>query len=256
MTDLTSLFPGDDESQQRATRPGTGAQSHRARWFFVATAALLAVLVAVGFAPSFYLRRITHASSASLPGYIVLHGIALSSWYLLFVTQAWLVATRRTTIHRMLGIAGAVLAVVVFTLSLTVVLRAPARAIAAGASVGQVSLIVIGDIAILVLFAVLVALGIRNRRRRDVHGRLMALASISIVAPAIARWPGAEAALPLSVVVPQLAFFGALAAYDLATRGRIHRATAWGVAAYLVAIGVTVPLASSELGHRFIDALR
>jgi hypothetical protein len=238
-------------------RPGTTARDIRVRWFFFAAATILAVVVAVGFAPSFYLRGLRPAHRApGLPGYLIAHGVALSAWYLLFVVQTWLIATRHTRLHRTLGIAGVVLAALVFALSMTVVLRAPARDIAAGASVAEISLMVIGDLGILMLFAVFVTLGTRYRRRRDIHGRLMTLAAVSIVAPAIARWPGAEAAMPLSVIVPQLSFCAALIAYDLTTRRRVHRATGWGVASYLLVIGVTVPLALSELGHRLVNALR
>jgi len=229
------------------------------RWFFVCVALLLAAIVAVGFAPSFFLRSITSAPDKprpGLPAYLILHGVALTSWYLLFAAQTWLAATWRTRLHRSLGVAGAVLAAVVFSLSMMVVIRAPARDIAAGASVGEISLMVIGDIGILLLFAVLVLLGIRFRGRPDIHKRLMALASISIVAPAIARWPGAEATLPLSVVVPQLSFCAALVVHDIVTRRRVHPATGWGIVSYLFVVGVSVPLALSGLGHALVKALK
>ena len=248
-----------DQPPVSVYEPEAPVQGKRLRWFFVCLASILIVIVAVGFAPSFYLRSIMNTAPIarpSLPGYLIVHGIALSAWYLLFLTQTFLVASKRTRIHRSLGIAGAVLAVFVFSLSMMVVLRAPARDIAAGASVSEISLKVIGDIAILILFAFLVTLGIRNRRKPEIHKRLMALASVSIVAPAIARWPGAEANLPFSVVVPQLSFCGALVVHDIVTRRRVHPATGWGVAAYLILVGVSVPLAFSEVGHKFINALK
>lgn len=251
--------PKIDQPMVSVSGTEAGNHSTKWRWFFVGIASLLIVIVALGFAPSFYLRDINthiHPARPKLPVYLSLHGIVLTAWYLLFFAQTWLVAIRRTTLHRALGIAGAVLAPGVFALSLMVVLRAPARDIAAGASVAEISLKVIGDIAILILFAVLVTLGIRNRQKPDIHKRLMAFASISIVAPAIARWPGAEENLPFSVVVPQLLFCAALFVYDLATRRRIHPATGWVVASYLFVIGISVPLAFSELGHRFVNALR
>ena len=224
------------------------------RWFFVCVAAILIAIVAVGFAPSFYLRSLGKPRGR-LPSYLIFHGIALTSWYLLFLLQAWMTATGRAKLHRTLGIAGVLLAAAVFSLSLLVVLRAPARDIAAGATVPQISLMVIGDLAILLNFAALITLAVLNRTRPDTHKRLMTLASVSLVAPAIARWPGAEATLPLSVMVPQLSFCAALLVYDLATRRRVHPATGWGVASYLLFVGSSVPLALSELGHRFVAAL-
>ncbi len=227
-------------------------------WFYVGSALVLVVIVAVGFGPSFYFRyarELAGATTRQLPMYLILHGIVLSSWYLLYLTQTCLVASKRVEIHRAVGLAGAVVAILLFAVSLNVVLRAPARNVAAGASIAQISLMVIGDIAILLLFAALVTCGLLLRGRKEFHKRLMTLASVSIVAPAIARWPGAEATLPLSVVVPQLSFCAALVVHDLVTMRRVHRATIWGVAAYLLVGGASVPLAFSELGHRLVNAL-
>jgi len=234
------------------------AQGRDVDWFYVGSALALLVIVAVGFAPSFYFRysrSLAGATTHSLPLYLTLHGIVLSSWYLIYLAQTCLIATRRVEIHRVVGVAGAAVAILLVSISLNVVLKAPARNVAAGASIAQISLMVIGDIAILLLFAGLVSFGFALRRRKEFHKRLMTLASISIVAPAIARWPGAEAALPLSVVVPQLAFCAALVVHDALTMRRVHSATIWGVAAYLFAVGASVPLALSEFGRRLVSAL-
>jgi len=236
----------------------TIAQGRAVDWFYIGSALVLVVIVAVGFAPSFYLRYardLAGATTRPLPMYLILHGIVLSSWYLLFLTQTCLIATKRVEIHRTVGLAGAVVAILLFAVSLNVVLRAPARNLAAGASIAQISLMVIGDIAILLLFAALVTLGLLLRGRKEFHKRLMTLASVTIVAPAIARWPGAEAALPLSVLVPQLGFCAALVVHDMVTMRRVHPATIWGVVGYVLVGGASVPLAFSELGHRLVNAL-
>ena len=62
--------------------------------------------------------------------------------------------------------------------------------------------------------------------------------------------------LPISVVGPQLLLFAALMLHDVLSRRRVHAATAWGLALYVVAIGVTIPLASSKLGHALVQALK
>jgi hypothetical protein len=219
------------------------------RWFFVCMASVLLVIVAVGFAKSFYLRNIIHKGHAvsTLPVYLVLHGIVLTSWFLLFLGQTLLVASGRVRLHRLFGVAGAVLAAVVFALSLLVVVRSVVR---------ETSLVVLGDIVILFLFGILVAGGIWFRQKPDVHKRLMLIASITIVAPAIARWPGAQSMLPISVVGPQLLLYAALILYDVLSRRRVHPATIWGVALYIVAVAVTIPLASSKLGHALVEALK
>ena len=222
--------------------------SRRRRWFFVSIAVLLLVIVAVGFARSFYLRNIFQAGHATtLPAYIVLHGIILTLWFLLFLCQTLLASSGRVRLHRSLGVAGVVLAAALFGVSMLVVVRSVVR---------ESALVVFGDIALLILFAGLITASVWFRRKPEVHKRLMTVASISIVAPAIARWPGAQAMLPLSVLAPQLSLFGAQVFYDLRSSRRVHPATAWGVALYILAAGVAIPLASSKLGHTLMNALK
>jgi hypothetical protein len=220
----------------------------------VCMASVLLVIVAVGFAPSFYLPGILRPEQAAagglnLPPYIVLHGIVLTLWYLLLLTQSLLVATRRVRIHRTLGMGGAALAAALVPLSLLVITRSVARS-----NLG--ALPVIGDFGILALFAILVILGIHFRSRPAVHKRLMLIASIGLVAPAIVRWPGAHAAIPLSFLIPQLTMYGAIIVNDIVTGRRVHPATAWGVAAYAVTMGVTFALANSGIGHQLVNLLK
>jgi hypothetical protein len=244
--------------------PYSLARSHAldSRWrgFFVAMAAVLLAIVAVGFAPSFYLRTYFDAgtigaSSSSLPTRVLVHGVVLSCWFLLFLTQTILVASREIRLHRTIGVIGAGLSVALIASSMLVVVGLASRVVARGNPSGQVALIVTGDTGLMLLFAVLIAAGITLRRRRDVHRRLMLLASISIVAPALARFPGAEALVPLSVVVPQLVLFGALIAYDILTSRRVHPATIWGVAMYVFVAGSCTAIGFSEYGRAFVKAL-
>ena len=86
------------------------------------------------------------------------------------------------------------------------------------------------QLAMLLQFAVLVGLAVGFRRRSDIHKRLMLLATISILPPAVARFhlenygvTGAYAstllAYPLVVVA---------AGYDIRKAGRLHPAYLWG----------------------------
>jgi len=81
----------------------------------------------------------------------------------------------------------------------------------------------------MLVFAILIGAGFYFRRQPDVHKRLMLLATISILAAAIARLPFAflQAGPPAFFGVTDL-FIAACFVYDLITRGRIHRATALG----------------------------
>ena len=239
-------------SVAQVASPDTAVRS--GRFFFIGMASVILLIVAVGFTPSFYWPGAYGPPEAArvnehAPAYIFIHGVAMTCWFLLYLTQATLVANGRVGLHRRLGVAGAVLAAILVPLDGFVIARSVSRS-------GLGPLPVLGDFALLILFAVLVSLGIRSRNEPAVHKRLMLIATISMTAPALARWPGAEAAVPLSVIVPQLVLMGAILVYDKVTRGKVHRATGWGIAAYIFAIAIAVPLASSGLGKSLIESLR
>src|SRR5262247_3396462 len=79
--------------------------------FFAVMSAVTLLIVLSAFTPTLYLRPVF--KPVAIPGYLFLHGITLTSWFVWFCVQALLIQSRRTAVHRRLGVAGAVLAVVV-----------------------------------------------------------------------------------------------------------------------------------------------
>lgn len=195
----------------------------RERWFYLSMTLAIVVTVFAGFAPTYYLRP--YFTTAPLIPLLHLHGLVFSAWVALFLVQTTLVAAHRTDIHRRLGIAGGVIAVLMVLVGVTTaIIRAKQGATPPGGPDPLVFLVVpLGD---MLVFSLLVSAGFYFRRRPDVHKRLMLLSFISILAAAIARLPFAilQAGPP--------AFFGltdmfvlACVAYDLITLRRVHRAT-------------------------------
>ena len=81
----------------------------RAMRFFFGLAVLMLAVVAVGFGPSLYLRRVlgtVDRFGPSLPPHLLAHGGVLTVWYVLFVVQTLLVRTGRRDMHRRLGVLG------------------------------------------------------------------------------------------------------------------------------------------------------
>ena len=196
----------------------------RERWFYIGMSIALVITVFAGFAPTYYLRP--YFNPAPLMPLLHLHGFVFTSWLVLFVTQTTLVAAHRTDIHRRLGVAGGVIAVLMVLLGITTALVRAKQGATPLPGISPLSFLVVplGD---MFVFPILVGAGFYYRRRPDVHKRLMMLATISILAAAIARLPFAimQAGPP--------AFFGftdvfvvACVLYDLVTLRRIHRATA------------------------------
>ena len=208
-------------------RAAAAKNRRRERVFYTGMAAAFLVVVFAGFARTYYLRP--YFSPTPLPRLLHLHGIVFSAWIVLLVAQTALVAAKRTATHRRLGVAGAVLAaLVVLVGSATAIIRAKIVEVPPDSASPLVFLTIpLGD---MLVFALLAGAGLYFRRRLDVHKRLMLLATVAILPAAVAR-------LPFDFIQQYgpLAFFGlpdlfvvVCLVYDLATRGRFHRATVLG----------------------------
>jgi len=80
-----------------------------------------------------------------------------------------------------------------------------------------------------VVFPILVAAALAWRRFPDTHKRLMLLATIDVLNAAVARWPLAIMANgPMAFFAVTDLFIVAGVVFDLASRGRVHRAYIWG----------------------------
>lgn len=194
--------------------------------------AMLVVLV-VGFGPSFFFRP--WSGRPALPMSLVLHGIAGTAWFALFIAQALLVAKRRVVVHRRLGIAGVVIALLVVVTGAQATLAFTRTLIARGdfvAANGTGEEFVYWALATswggLAMFAVLVGVALALRRRPPVHGRLMLLATSGLVGPAAARIVGWFAPLPTPWMAVTFVFLATLVVHDVRTRGRPHVATIAG----------------------------
>ena len=198
------------------------AAPRRAERRFYGLAAVLAALIAfAGFARTYYLKGAFEAPE--LPGLVHLHGLVMTAWIVLFAVQAGLVAARRVDLHRKLGIAGAALAALVVVVGIATAIEGARR----GVSPGPPPLVFLAiPLGVILVYGALVTAAIANRRRPDWHKRLMLLAAISVLTPAIARIP--IDALQAGGIV---AFMGltdlfaiACIAWDTARNRRLHPA--------------------------------
>lgn len=195
-------------------------------WFFSGMAMAIVATVAVGFAPTYYLKLLF--ATPALPLSMHVHGALFTAWVLLFVAQASLVSASRTDLHKRLGVAGAALAVAMIISGTTLAIESarlgrPALGVLAQASPFFVLVIPLGSV---VVFAILVGLGLYYRRRPQVHKR-------SCCSPRLRCFRRARMRM-LNALGPQ-AFFGvtvvfivAMVAHDYTTRRRVHAVSVWG----------------------------
>lgn len=219
-----------------AARPGMpahagGARSLADRGFLVALVALMIVIVLGGFWP-FYAALAGGAASAHW--IIYLHAAVFSGWMILLLAQAILVFGRRVLLHRALGRFGIAYGTLVLVLGLVVAFAAPAMNVLAGRStLDEAAAFLILPFVDMLLFAGFFAAAIVSRMRKELHKRLILLATIALVFPAAARLAG-EAGMA-AVLFAWLLPLGLAMGYDLATRRSIAPVYFIGLAVFLLA---------------------
>lgn len=223
------------------------------RRLYIWAAILFPLIVLAGFARTYYLKGFFN--TPTIPSRLVhLHGLVMTSWVVLFVTQVTLVATKRTRTHQRLGILGAVLAALVFVVGILTGLYAAARGSSPGPPALQFLIIPIGD---MLVFGVLITLALYFRRQLQTHKRLMLLAAVNLLTPAIAR-------IPLAFIVNggPLAFFGltdlcllACVAFDTIKHRRLHPVFLWGTLFVILSQPLRLLFAGTDLWLGIASAL-
>jgi hypothetical protein len=209
------------------TPAGTVAESRRRdHRFFTAMAAAAALTVFIGFSPTYYLRGMSAARPLS--GLVHLHGMLSTGWMLLFLVQTGLVSARRTDIHRRLGVAGAGLAALELVVGYLTAIEAARLGVTPPGGPPPLAFLAV-PIGTLLAFGILVSAGIYYRAKPETHKRLMLLATVALLTPAIARfrWLFGHGGPPLAITGTCL-FVGACLVYDRISHGRVHPAFLWG----------------------------
>jgi len=237
------------------------------RRFYVHMAYACAVVAFVGFTPTYWVPVATGAFAG--PPILHLHGLLFSAWTVLFIVQARLAASGQLRRHRALGLAGVSLATAMLFAGVAVAVASARAGVGAGSMHARDFSIV--PITIIGSFAATVAAALVYARRSDLHMRLMLVATITILPPAIARLlrlalassdqapslMGNPPPVALSLVPNGLADLLLVVAmiHDYRTEGRVHRAyVVAGTCVVLVQI-VRVPLATSAAWRAIADWL-
>ena len=216
-------------------------------WFYISAALFMIVLSIAGFGPSILDQSQRNAPPTPM---VIAHGIVGSAWLLLFLGQATLAATRRIAVHRRLGIASPVVAVMMIVLGYTTavekarrgydlsgdITRASAPPESSLSSAAEFEALDLGTgLAGFLTFGVLVATGLCYRHRPDIHKRLMLFALIPLaIEPIIhltgyvvGHWPASQGVLGVIGIAIIIFMLSASAIVDKALHGRIHPVSVW-----------------------------
>lgn len=230
----------------------SGAPARRGGSHLYGWVALAAALITfAGFARTFYLRASFGATPLSTM--LVVHGIVMTAWFVLFFTQVWLVGVGRTDLHRRLGIAGMVVAVMVLCVGVIAAIDAGRRGATPAPGLATPLEFMAVPLFDMPVFAALAGTAFWYRRRPDIHKRLMVLATLGMLTPAISRIPLRfiqEGGPPVFFGLAIAVVLGCVA-LDTARHRRLHRAFAWGAMLIVVMLPLRLVIANTDAWTRF-----
>jgi hypothetical protein len=200
------------------------------RLFYCGMAAAIFVTIFAGFAPTFYLRGVfAQRPGDMLTPLVIGHGLVFSLWVLLFAAQVGLVSARRVDLHRRLGQLGAGLVVAMLVVGVAAALHGAIRH-SGPPMIDPLSWLAV-PLFDMPVFGGLIAAGLYNHRTPQTHKRLMLVATIGLIAPAVGRMAQMSdlpLPFPMPIIGAMALFLAALGIWDWRSRGRVHPATVIG----------------------------
>jgi hypothetical protein len=191
------------------------------RSFFSILAFTVLAVAVTGFGPSYFFKFWTQAPPLELMVHI--HAALFTAWLALLLTQATLIRGGRLATHRVLGRCAFALVVLMVLTGYIVIFGKPRPTV-------ETRAFIFTPMLSLVIFPALVAAAIYFRRDGAMHKRLMIIATISIATAAVTRVMvglGLDPSNYRSHFATYLLFLLPLVVYDLATRRKLHPATAY-----------------------------
>ena len=160
---------------------------------------------------------------------------------------AALVESGRVDLHRRLGIAGVGVATLVVVIGVAAALDAGRRGFSPAPQVTPQMFLAIPLVDMLV-FAILVGSALAKRRHGATHKRLMLLATVGMLTPAVARLPVdalKQAGLPAFFAVTIVCVI-LIVSIDTVRHRRLHPAFGWGAALIIAAVPARIAFAQSN----------
>ena len=217
----------------------TGSRRRVDHWFYISVGLAMILFNVVAFGPS-----IVDSSGrlGPLTPVVAAHGMVSSAFLLLFLMQGTLVATGLTTVHRRLGIVGALLAAAMIVVGYIVSIEWARRGydisgdlqrFGAGQPPATLGENLAVGISLFGAFGIVVGAAIWYRRRPDIHKRLMLLAMVGVLtgppfAHLMGHWPVLTAVASVVQLPITILLLSVSAIHDRVTEGRIHPVSLWG----------------------------
>lgn len=192
------------------------------RRLFAAAAVLFPILIVIGFAQTFYLK-FAFQTPPLRSLLVVAHGVVMTLWVVLFVSQVWLIRTKNHKTHMKMGLLAIALAIVVFVTGFFTAVGG-AKYAAGPPAIDPMQFLIVPFLDIFI-FAGLFGAAIYYRKRPADHKRLMLLTAINFLPPALGRFPVESllAAGPLFFFAVPAAIAIGLLILDTAVNRKLNR---------------------------------
>ena len=227
--------------------------------FYVRMATACLAVAVVGFAPTYWVPMLR--GTLDVHPLAHLHAAVFYGWLLLLIKQSSLASAGRLARHRSLGMLGVALATAMLFVGIGMAIDS-IRALDAAGLGEQGRRFAIVPLTAAPFFAGMFALAVAKARNRELHNRLILVATISLLQAAVGRWfvlllaPPRPAGLTGPLIPPPVAvtIMPGLVAdllivvamiHDRRTRGRIHPAYLIGGAAVVFLQVIRVPLSAT-----------
>ncbi|TVQ04992.1 MAG: hypothetical protein EA359_04790 [Balneolaceae bacterium] len=205
--------------------------------YYITSVIYMTVMVILGFWPSYFGQLFGDFPARNW--IIHLHAVIFTGWLMLLLVQVSLVAVGNTKFHRKLGIAGGTYGFLILALGLAAAFVLPIENIESGLwSIDEAASFLILPLGDMLIFSGFFGAALYYRGKMELHKRLMLVASVMLVFPAVARMFGEEniPGLLLFWLFPIIA--GII--LDGILNRKVHPAFLVGLAVLLLSVGRVV----------------
>ncbi len=220
-------------------------QNPASRRFYLAMSLWMAVIIVVGFWPTYFGPLL--AGTLDLKPILEIHAVIFTGWMVLLVAQASLAYTRRLGWHRKLGRLVAAYAALMVVVVLVRLSERFSNLIAAG-EVREAHRSLVISMVDLLLFSGFLAAAIVYRKKPQIHKRLIIVATVVLLGPAVVRMTFLTSIPQIFAIMLSPLLLGM--AFDVATRRRVHAVYVIGLVIHL-ASWARMPLRDSEAWFSF-----
>ena len=189
---------------------------------------------------------------------VVVHGIAMFSWIILFLVQSIFILNGNRRLHMRIGAAGAVLAGAMVILGSTSAILSARNNHELYRFLGGPRFFLATMLGEMLMFGALVAIAVIYRRRAEIHRPMMLLASLMIISGSLGRCPyiaDYAAMPPLYVLGPALVLGALFLILQWGMTRAVNRWYGFGYSAVVIASVIFIVVGHSSVWNHIAGVI-